>query len=488
MGDSKILGDIISISKGRKHSQVDTADKSSKRYIQIDDLRNNDNVKFTSDIKGVDVHPNDIIIAWDGANAGTIGFNLNGYIGSTLARLRLKETSNYDTFFLAKYLQSKFSYLRRTATGATIPHINRKALEKISLPQIDLDNQKRIAKVLSDCASLIQKRKESIELLDEFLKSTFLEMFGDHFTNKEGLPIVTLDDVAKNEKNAIVDGPFGSSLKNTDYFEEGIPIIRINNIRDEGFYGQEFKFILESKYQELIRSKVDFGDILIARVGNTIGKSCIFDKKYKALLSTTGVAKVSIDPEKAELNFIAQQLRLPHYRDYIWSQVAGGGQPYLNLKKIKGFKLVLPELKDQSKYSRIVEQINELKCLATASLLELENLYGSLSQKAFKGELDLSKVDISQLQESLSTENSFEEINNKLKVEPVTIKQLEQIIKSQFGYQEFSISQIEEILSKQGIDYNTSLVKGFIKDLLSEEKIRTEYSGSTHQVIFKYNK
>jgi len=378
--------------------------------------------------------------------------------------------------------------IKKNVTGTTRQRISRGNLKKIKFHLPSFEDQQRIAIFLSDCETLIEKRKESIELLDEFLKSTFLEMFGDHFTNKEGLPIVTLEEVAKNEKNAIVDGPFGSSLKNADYFEDGIPIIRINNIRDEGFYDQKFKFILESKYQELIRSKVDFGDILIARVGNTIGKSCIFDKEYKALLSTTGVAKASIDPEKAELNFIAQQLRLPHYRDYIWNQVAGGGQPYLNLKKIKSFRLVLPELKEQRKYSRIVEQINELKSLANSSLREIENLYSSLSQKAFKGELNLSKVVISVIEESINPETSLEEIKNKVKAEPIAIKKLEQIIKSQFGYQEFSVSQIEEILSKQGIDFNTSLVKGFIKDLLSEEKIRTEYSGSTRQVIFKFNK
>ncbi|MFT4803684.1 MAG: type I restriction enzyme S subunit [Psychroserpens sp.] len=461
------------------------------RMLQIRDFTQShkDNVEYVKVSKRLKTcKSDDVLIGRYGASVGKILTGLEGTYNVAIMKTIPDEKVLSKKYLLTLLKAPIFQhFILSVGVRAAQAGFNKDDLSKFHVFLPSLDNQKRIAKVLSACESLIQKRKESIELLDEFLKSTFLEMFGDHFTNKEGLPIVTLEDVAKNEKNAIVDGPFGSSLKNTDYFEEGIPIIRINNIRDEGFYGQEFKFILESKYQELIRSKVDFGDILIARVGNTIGKSCIFDKEYKALLSTTGVAKASIDPEKAELNFIAQQLRLPHYRDYIWSQVAGGGQPYLNLKKIKSFKLVLPELKDQRKYSRIVEQINELKCLASASLLELENLYGSLSQKAFKGELDLSKIDISQLQESLSNENSFEDINNKIKVEPVTIKQLEQIIKSQFGYQAFSISQIVEILSKQGIDYTTSLVKGFIRDLLSEEKIRTEYSGSTHQVIFKYN-
>jgi len=221
-------------------------------------------------------------------------------------------------------------------------------------------------------------------------------MFGDPLTNPKALPVRTLEDIAIKQKNAIVDGPFGSSLKMSDYHENGIPIIRINNIRDEGFYNAEFKYILESKYNELIRSKVIYNDILIARVGNTIGKSCVFNQQYKALLSTTGVAKVTLNNIIANINFVIQQLRLPQYIKYIWNQTEGGGQPYLNLTKIKGFKLLLPPIELQNRFAAIVEKIESLKSRYAQSLTELENLYGSLSQRAFKGELDLSGVPVEQ--------------------------------------------------------------------------------------------
>lgn len=90
------LGTIITITKGKKHDNVYASTSiGRKRYLQIEDLRNDDNLKYTVN-PGVEVLPNDVIIAWDGANAGTIGFGLNGFIGSTLARLRLKVTE-YDT-------------------------------------------------------------------------------------------------------------------------------------------------------------------------------------------------------------------------------------------------------------------------------------------------------------------------------------------------------------------------------------------------------
>ena len=68
------LGDLYSISKGKKVEELEIKHDAAIRYIQIEDLRNNNNLKYCLDTdKYVKVTENDIIIAWDGANAGTIG-------------------------------------------------------------------------------------------------------------------------------------------------------------------------------------------------------------------------------------------------------------------------------------------------------------------------------------------------------------------------------------------------------------------------------
>lgn len=71
----------------------------------------------------------------------------------------------------------------QAAMGQTL---NKQSLSVLQIPiPPTLDDQKRIAKVLSQCEVLIQKRRESIELLDVLLKSTFLEMFGESSLNKK---------------------------------------------------------------------------------------------------------------------------------------------------------------------------------------------------------------------------------------------------------------------------------------------------------------
>jgi type I restriction enzyme S subunit len=345
------------------------------------------------------IFPGDILVSIAGTigRVGIVPPNV-GDLNCNQAVAILRITNKVSGHYLRYWLECSASrgQISSASVKGTISNLSLNQIGKIRIPLPPLPDQIRIAAVLTRAEKLIAKRKESIKALDELLKSTFLEMFGDPFSNPKKLPLKTLEEIAVNQRNAIVDGPFGSSLKMTDYHEEGIPIIRINNIRDSGFYSSEFKFILETKYNELIRSKVVFNDVLIARVGNTIGKTCVFNQHYKALLSTTGVAKVTLNCEIADVDFIIQQLRLPQYIKYIWNQTEGGGQPYLNLTKIKAFRVLLPPMKQQNLYTAIVDKIESLKFKYAKSHAKLENLYGSLSQRAFKGELDLIKIAVEQ--------------------------------------------------------------------------------------------
>ena len=86
-------------------------------------------------------------------------------------------------------------------TGAAQPQITGEGLNKIFLkiPE-DISDQVQIADILSKAETLIEQRKQSIPLLDEFIKSTFLEMFGDQTRNKNKFPKGTIRDVVTEVK------------------------------------------------------------------------------------------------------------------------------------------------------------------------------------------------------------------------------------------------------------------------------------------------
>lgn len=108
------LGEAVKLRKGKK--AVETHERKvngSKPYIQIDEVRGATPEKFASDPKGVEVSVNDLCIVWDGANAGTVGYGVEGLIGSTVARMRFLQPDKWDTRFIGRLLQSRFQELNK---------------------------------------------------------------------------------------------------------------------------------------------------------------------------------------------------------------------------------------------------------------------------------------------------------------------------------------------------------------------------------------
>ena len=385
------LKNIVEVKKGKKPSFVDNPDENSVRVLQIDDLRNDTNPKFTNEKTGVFAKEDDVLIAWDGANARTIGYGKSGYIGSTIALLRKKRPDLYSTTFIGLFLQSQYQYLRSKTTGATIPHISRKALNELEVPVISVNDQLHIANLLRKAENLIAQRKESIRLLDEFLKSTFLEMFGDPKTNEKGFEIKNLTEFYINPKDGTKCGPFGSALKKDEYTEIGIPVWTMDNILKTGEFN-EFGclFVSEEKHIELERYNARNGDIIISRAG-TVGKMCIIKTEAKKSVISSNLIRLRLGKDLMPIYFYSlmkycqsRVIKLKHGNEDAYTHMSTGVLDEINFP--------YPSIELQIQFAQIVEKTEALKTQYQQSLKELKSLYGSLSQKAFRGELKNAKI------------------------------------------------------------------------------------------------
>lgn len=361
---SPTLGAAISISKGKKHEISESPTRTAKRLIGIDDLRNDDLIRYTEDSSGVEVTPGDVLIAWDGANAGTIGFGKSGYIGSTIARLRLKVGIRLFTPFLGFYLKSKFDYLRQTATGATIPHIKRSALENIPLPNIDFNDQIRIAHLLGKVEGLIAQRKQHLQQLDDLLKSVFLEMFGDPVRNEKGWEPTTIGQIIKVAS--------GTGLVAKDMNTEGPYKVYGGN----GVNGTHTEYMFDSPTLAIGRVGYYCGSVHITEPKSWVTDNALYVKEFL---------------KKTDLVFIKHLLAT-----HDLNKAAGrAAQPLVSGSRIYPIRTIDVPFENQKAFSTIVERVEALKSRYQQSLADLKALYGALSQQAFKGELDLSRVALS---------------------------------------------------------------------------------------------
>ena len=99
-------------------------------------------------------------------------------IGRGLAALTVNKNSCIQKY-LWYALSNKVEELNSKGTGSTFKAINKKILAETEIPLPPLDEQRKIAAVLDKVSSLIAKRRQQLNKLDELVKSRFIEMFGD---------------------------------------------------------------------------------------------------------------------------------------------------------------------------------------------------------------------------------------------------------------------------------------------------------------------
>ena len=261
---------------------------------------------------------------------------------------------------------------------------------EIPVPE-QLDDQIRIAHLLGKVEGLIAQRKQHLQQLDDLLKSVFLEMFGDPILNPHGFPVRQLSELYVNPKDGTKCGPFGSALKKGELVESGVPVWNMDNIGIGGQMVMPFRmWISADKYDELAAYSVQDGDIVISRAG-TVGKMCVARMHDQPAIISTNLIRLRLGSELRPLHFVS----LMHYckgRVGRLKTGADGAFTHMNTGVLDSLEFPYPPIKLQDQFVAIANKVESIKSRYQQSLTDLEALYGALSQKAFKGELDLSRV------------------------------------------------------------------------------------------------
>lgn len=284
-----------------------------------------------------------------------------------------------DAQYLYYWLKAHKNLLIDKAKSAIVPILNNKDLGqiKVSFPE-KLSDQLHIANILSKAENLIAQRKESIRLLDEFLKSTFLEMFGDPVRNEKAWHIGKFKDLATLDRKQVLPSEF----TNEDFY------IGLEDIEKET--GNIIKTSSENT-GDLKSSKFRFttNHILYAKLRPYLNKVAL---PTKAGICSTDIFPVLPLEEKSNRFFICYLMRSKPFVTEMHSKSSGANLPRASASVIENFKTYQPPIELQSQFAQIVEKTEALKSQYQQSLQELENLYGSLSQKAFRGELTINKA------------------------------------------------------------------------------------------------
>lgn len=337
--------------------------------------------------------------------------------------IRFKTLNNeLDILYFSFFLRTNHfkNQIQKLITGSAQLNFGPSHLKKINViyPNL-LSNQKRIAKILFDCEQLIRYREESLKLLDSYLESTFLQIFGDPILNTQHFKTKKLEELASISRGKFTPRP----RNDPKYFGGQYPFIQTGDISKADIYLNKFKQTL-NEYGKKVSKEFPKDTVVIALVGATIGETAILDIKCFAPDSIVGII-----PKSKEINSIYLQFVLNFWKPILRSKAPQAARANINNETIKPIKIVIPPSKKLNKFSKIALKTMDLKKQFKNSLVELENLFGIISQKAFNGKLDLSKVIIEDTSVSTIEKGIADKGIKRLSEKPLLNNQLKTNVK-----------------------------------------------------------
>ncbi|MBA3533340.1 MAG: restriction endonuclease subunit S [Ardenticatenales bacterium] len=357
---------------------VDQSEKFKKR------IASQDTTKYRV------AYRNELVVGFP-IDEGVLGFQTRhpaGIVSPAYDIWKLKEPAETHIPYLERYLRSTQARLIYASKmqGAVA---RRRSLTKadfldLEVPFPPLNDQKRIAHLLSTVEKIIARRKQHLQQFDDLLKSVFLEMFGDPVENEKEWPTVPFHRVGQ-----FISG--GTPTKSrSDFWSGDFPWVspkdmKVSKIEDAADH------ISETVFEETTLKRIAPGHLLMVVRGMILAHS------FPVAINTVEIAinqdMKAIKPIKG-ISVTYLQNCLISLKRQILKLISTAGHGTRKFDSIAMQKLLIPKPPEelQNQFAAIVEKVEGIKNRYQQSLADLETLCSALSHKAFKGELDLSRI------------------------------------------------------------------------------------------------
>ena len=323
---------------------------------------------------------NTVLLAMYGATIGACSI-LKIAAATNQACGAILPSEKCDHVYLYYYLKSINKELISKGVGGAQPNISGGIIKSTKIPLPPLDQQKKIAAILDAADTYRQKTKALITKYDELTQSLFLDMFGDPVRNPKRWGILRFDELVAD------DCPLTYGIVQPgDEFENGIPCVRPVDLKMQYVNLSDLKRIDPEISSKFKRTILKGGEILLS-VRGSVGVISIADESLKDSNVTRGIVPIWFDKYLANKLFFYYLYRTKSIQRRLSELARGATLIQINLKDLRELKLIKPPLEIQNQFAERVQAIEVQKAQAQASLAQAEDLFNSLLQRAFKGEL-----------------------------------------------------------------------------------------------------
>lgn len=396
------IGPYIDFQKGKAPSSTFAEFVDGlKPYLSPEYLRGVDNPLFVQpNGKLIEIDVGEIIVLWDGSNAGEIFISKKGILASTMTKLIVDEDEFDRRFF--NYSMKHLEYILKAKTaGSGIPHVDKGIIKNLEIFNPCRPEQQKIAAILTKVDDAIQSVKNTIAKAERLKKAVMQNLLtgklkpdgswrrdDDFYETKIGLfpkhwTIKTVKDISSQ----VTDGEHTTPKRS----DSGIYLLSARNVKNGFLTLDDVDFISEDVYNQIKkRCNPEADDILISCSG-TIGNICRFPKNIRAgMVRSVAMVKLIkdlIEPEFVELLFqswvIQRQIKI-----LVSSSVQGN----LFQGSIKKIKIPYPP---EDERLMVIDKLSSLSNLVISKELKiqkLERLKKALMQNLLTGKVRV-KID-----------------------------------------------------------------------------------------------
>lgn len=243
--------------------------------------------------------------------------------------------------------------------------------KRVSIPPKDV--QERIITLFNKAEQLRDWRKQSDKLTNNYLNSVFHRMFGKN----PKLPVKCLKELTTLITKG--ESPLWKGIK---YQKQGIPIIRIKNIRNLKISLEDAEYISEKTHKQMKRSQLQKNDLVISIAG-TLGRCAIVSSEVLPANMNQDQALVRLKNEIVDPEYVLHALNSRTIKEQIANIKRGATRLHLNLKQVGDLKIPLPSKDEQIKFVILAKSIEKLKQQQIASSLEINRFNEVITGKIF---------------------------------------------------------------------------------------------------------
>ncbi len=379
------LGDVATYINGYAFKPDDWGNEG-RPIIRIQDLTGNGYQanRFAGSVpEKYNVVNGDVLISWSASLGVYVWQGENAVLNQHIFKVVFDKAAINKEFFIHQ-VSGILKNAANEAHGATMKHLTKPVFDALPFVLPDIEEQNRIAEILSKAKSLIESRKRQLTELDNLVKARFVEIFGDPVVNPKEYLVCTLQELVDSGYITYhLDGNHGSDYpKSEEFVGSGIPYISANCIVDGEIDFSKAKYLTIERAGKLRKGIAKDADVLFAH-NATVGPTAVLHTREEKVILGTSLTAYRCNHKLIVPNYLKAYMLSDGFVRQYSNEMKQTTRNQVPITVQKKYLFLIPPIEEQNEFATFVAQVDKSKIVVQKALDEAQTLFDSLMQEYF---------------------------------------------------------------------------------------------------------